>query len=184
MLPVGGSWIATANAKLAPGTGLASMRTWLASHGKQSSDLASRQVPIWRRSAPFVELGRLQRRDRNTERLRGGEEAVIIGRKLDALAAPQEERHRGKVQRIERPHRNRKRLKRALQDRRRQLNEREALNEDACLLSMRPRQIASVEPGPDLIFQQPARDQRPIPQSFRRRAILGQKLRRATEVSR
>ena len=79
------------------------------------------------------------------------------------------------MQRIARPHRNRKRFKRALQDRC-QLNERDPLNQDACFLPMRLLQAQSVEPGPDLILQQSARDQRPTPKAFRRHAIFGKKL--------
>lgn len=91
----------------------------------------------------------------------------MIARELNRLTTP----------RIECAHRNREGFKGPRQNWRCQLDQRHALNEGAGVVAMRPLQPLRVQPSPDFVFEQPARNQRLTPKAWRARAVFGQELR-------
>jgi hypothetical protein len=64
------------------------------------------------------------------------------------------------MHRVKRAHWNGKGLKGSPQEGWRKFDQRDTLNESTRLLAMRLSQTQGVEPGPYLVFEQPARDQR------------------------
>lgn len=98
------------------------------------------------------------------------EEAPVVARKLDRQAAYLQERHRSQMERIERPNRGRKRLERASQYRRGQLEQTHCTHDLARVL----RQPWLGRPGmhaiEHLVLEKPARHERLIPKLVRRRA--------------
>ena len=80
------------------------------------------------------------------------------------------------MQRIERAQRKGKGLDRPREDPRRKLDQRHTADDGSGLVAMRSAEPTRVIPISQLIFEQPARDQRLAPQRFGRRSILGEEM--------
>jgi hypothetical protein len=84
---------------------------------------------------------------------------------------------------IQGSNRLRKELQGTRQYGRSKFHQRQAAEQRADFVSVRSRQLARVNPSPNLILNQPAGDQRLAPESGRR-AIFRQKMRQRDRISR
>ena len=94
---------------------------------------------------------------------------------MDSPAAAQE-LERCQMEGVKRPNGNRIGLQGAREHRRRQLQQRDPRDKAPSRFSVRISEVARVQPGPDLIFQQPTCHQGLMPKRGRRATILGQEV--------
>jgi hypothetical protein len=107
---------------------------------------------------------------------RGNESAIVAGERY-GLPLFSEKVDRCQMEGIQRPHRLWKRLQGPRQYGRSELDQGQAAEQRAHLVGVRARQFAHVNSSPNLVFDQPAGDQRLAPEAFGRRAVFRQEMR-------
>jgi hypothetical protein len=124
--------------------------------------------------------------ERKTERARQINQTGIIAGEPDGLPLVADKLHRCQVKCVQSSHRFWKGLQRPRQYGRSEFYQGQAAQERADFVCVRSRQLAPVNPRPNLVLDQPAADQRLLPEAFRWRAVFGQKMRernRSIEVN-
>ncbi len=114
---------------------------------------------------------------RNPKSPRAGHKPVVVAGEGYGLALFEEKVHRCQMEGIQRPNRLWKGFQGPREHGRRKLDQGQATEQRTHLIGMRAREFSRVNSSPDLVFDEPTGDQRFAPQSFRRRAVLGQKMR-------
>src|SRR5437867_586405 len=112
----------------------------------------------------------------DADRPGGGDEAVVVTGHRGVLTKPPQEIHRSQVQSVERAHGRGKGLEGARQHRARELEKGDAGEQEARRLTVRGAQAARMQPCPQLVFEQAARDERLLPELRRGPPVLGQEL--------
>jgi hypothetical protein len=110
------------------------------------------------------------------DRFRRRSQPRVIAGQLNRLPLAPKEVHRGQVQCVERSDGRGEGLQGPRQDRGRELDVCDAVQEIAHLVAVRSFQLARVHAGPDLVLEEAARDEALPPQILRWVAILGEEL--------
>jgi hypothetical protein len=129
-----------------------------------------------------AEMG-LELVERESKGAGAADEPFVIAGERYGLTLLSKKLHRRQMKRIQGSHRLREGFQRSREYGRSQFYEGQATQKRADFVCVRSRQFARVNPGPNLILDQPAGNQRLLPQAVRRRAIFRQQVS-ATEVSR
>jgi hypothetical protein len=120
---------------------------------------------------------RLEFVERKPEGAGAVDEPVVIAGERYRLSLLLEKVHRCQMKGIQRSHRLWKGFQCPRQHGRRELYQRQPTEQRPYFVRVRSRQLARVNSRPDLVLDQPAGDQRFLPETFRWRAVFGQKMR-------
>jgi putative ABC transport system substrate-binding protein len=101
---------------------------------------------------------------------------LVIAGKNDGLSLAAEKFHRSQMKSVQSSNWLGKRFQRSNEHGWSHLDEREATQQRARFVGVRSRQFARVNPSPDLILDEPAGDERLLPESFRRLAVFRQEM--------
>ena len=97
---------------------------------------------------------------RDAEAPRHFDHARVVRREAHVLSLLAQEVDRGEVQRVQCPDRGRERLESPCEHRSRQLEQRDPAEELTDILAMRPTEPTRVHAGPQLVLEEPTRDER------------------------
>jgi len=114
--------------------------------------------------------------ERESKSAGAADEPVVITCERYGLTLRSEKLHRRQMKGVQGSHRLREGFQRSREYRGSQFYEGQATQKRADFVCVRSRQFARVNPGPNLILDQPAGNQRLLPQAVRRRAIFRQQV--------
>lgn len=104
------------------------------------------------------------------------DEPFVIAGERYGLTLPSKKLHRGQMKRVQGSYRLREGFQRSREYGRSQFYESQATQKGANFVCVRSRQFPCVDPGPNLIFDEPAGNQRLLPQAVGRRTVLRQEV--------
>ena len=151
-----------------------------------SDNRNSEPCPAFDKLRPRACRGKLSRRTRNGKSLElvewkaesagAVDEPVVIAGQRYGLSLLSEKFHRRQMDGIQSSHRFWKRFQCPCQYGWREFYESQATQQRAHFVGVRSRQLARVNPGPNLVLDEPAGDQRLLPEAFRWRAVFRQEM--------
>jgi hypothetical protein len=119
-----------------------------------------------------MRMSRLELVNRKAQRASRRAEPSVIAGKRDGLPLTPKKIHRRQMERVEDWDRLWKGLQRSREHLRGKLDKSDTVQQGTCLVGMRPGEITALDAGPKFVFEEPARNQRFLPELLGRRLIF------------